>query len=83
MLLLVRRRNPDGDRAAGIDALILTVGFALLSWVILVSPNIHLSGLSLLAKSVSTAYPLGDILLLAAVIRLAVDAGKRLGVYAR
>jgi len=77
LLLLVRRRNPDGDRAAGIDALILTVGFALLSWVILVSPNIHLSGLSLLAKSVSTAYPLGDILLLAAVIRLAVDAGKR------
>ena len=77
LLLLVRRRNPDGDRAAGIDALILTVGFALLSWVILVSPNIHLSGLSPLAKSVSTAYPLGDILLLAAVIRLAVDAGKR------
>ena len=77
LLLLVRRRNPDGDRAAGIDALILTVGFALLSWVILVSPNVHLSGLSLLAKSVSTAYPLGDILLLAAVIRLAVDAGKR------
>jgi diguanylate cyclase (GGDEF)-like protein/PAS domain S-box-containing protein len=77
LLLLVRRRNPDGDRAAGIDALILTVGFALLSWVILVSPNIHLSGLSLLAKGVSTAYPLGDILLLAAVIRLAVDAGKR------
>jgi diguanylate cyclase (GGDEF)-like protein/PAS domain S-box-containing protein len=77
LLLLVRRRNPDGDRAAGIDALILTVGFALLSWVILVSPNIHLSGLSMLAKGVSTAYPLGDILLLAAVIRLAVDAGKR------
>jgi len=77
LLLLVRRRNPHGDRAAGIDALILTVGFALLSWVILVSPNIHLSGLSLLAKGVSTAYPLGDILLLAAAIRLAVDAGKR------
>ena len=50
LLLLVRRRNPNGDRAAVIDSLILTVGFALLSWVFLVAPNIHLSGLSLLAK---------------------------------
>ncbi len=60
-----------------IDSLILTVGFALLSWVFLVAPNIHLSGLSLLAKLVSVAYPLGDILLLAALIRLAVDSGRR------
>ena len=77
LLLLVRRRNPNGDRAAVIDSLILTVGFALLSWVFLVAPNLHLSGLSLLAKLVSAAYPLGDILLLAAMIRLAVDAGRR------
>jgi diguanylate cyclase (GGDEF)-like protein/PAS domain S-box-containing protein len=77
LLLLVRRRNPGGDRAAVIDSLILTVGFALLSWVFLVAPNVHLSGLSPLAKGVSAAYPLGDILLLAAAIRLAVDQGKR------
>ena len=30
-----------------------------------------------LAKGVSMAYPLGDVLLLAAAIRLAVDAGRR------
>jgi diguanylate cyclase (GGDEF)-like protein/PAS domain S-box-containing protein len=77
LLLLVRRRNPATDRAASIDSVILTVGFALLSWIFLVAPNAHLSGLSPLAKGVSVAYPLGDILLLAAVIRLAVDAGKR------
>ena len=77
LLLLVRRRNPHGDRAAVIDSLILTVGIALLSWVFLVAPNIHLSGLSLLAKLVSVAYPLGDIFLLAAMIRLAVDSGMR------
>ena len=77
LLVLVKRRNPQGDRAGVIDSLILTVGFALLSWVFLVAPNIHLSGLTLLEKGVSVAYPLGDILLLAAVIRLAVDKGKR------
>jgi diguanylate cyclase (GGDEF)-like protein/PAS domain S-box-containing protein len=77
LLVLVRRRNPHGDRAGVIDSLIITVGVGLLSWVFLVAPNIHLSGLTLLEKSVSAAYPLGDILLLAAAIRLAVDTGKR------
>ncbi len=76
-VILVRRRNPRPERAALIDALILTIGFALLSWVFLIAPNVHLSGLSWLAKGVSVAYPLGDVLLLAAVIRLAVDSGKR------
>ncbi len=77
LLVLVRRRNPGADRAGAIDSLILTVGVALLSWVFLVAPNIHLSGLSGPEKMVSAAYPLGDILLLAAAIRLAVDKGKR------
>ena len=77
LLVLIRRRNPHGDRAGVIDSLILTVGIALLSWVFLIAPNIHLSGLTLLEKTVSVAYPFGDILLLAAAIRLAVDTGKR------
>jgi len=77
LFVLVKRRNPRRDPAALIDALILTIGVGLLSWVFLISPNIHLSGLSWLAKTVSVAYPLGDVLLLAAAIRLAVDAGKR------
>jgi diguanylate cyclase (GGDEF)-like protein/PAS domain S-box-containing protein len=77
LLLLVKRRNPRRDRSALIDALILTIGVGLLSWVFLIAPNIHLSGLSWLAKGVSVAYPLGDVLLLAAAIRLAVDAGTR------
>jgi diguanylate cyclase (GGDEF)-like protein/PAS domain S-box-containing protein len=77
LLVLVRRRNPQGDRAGVIDSLIISVGIALLSWVFLVAPNIHLSGLTPLEKAVSAAYPLGDILLLAAAVRLAVDNGKR------
>ena len=77
LLVLVRRRNPQGDRAGVIDSLILTVGISLLSWVFLVAPNIHLSGLTVPEKVVSAAYPLGDILLLAAAMRLAVDMGKR------
>ncbi len=77
LLILIRRRSPRPDRAALIDALILTIGIGLLSWVFLIAPNVHLENLSLLANAVSVAYPLGDVLLLAAAIRLAVDGGKR------
>ena len=77
LLILIKRRNPRPDRTALIDSLILTIGVGLLSWVFLIAPNIHLTGLTVLANAVSVAYPLGDVLLLAAAIRLAVDAGKR------
>jgi diguanylate cyclase (GGDEF)-like protein/PAS domain S-box-containing protein len=77
LLLLVRRRNPRGDRTAVIDSLILSFGFAALFWVFLIAPNVHLSGLGWLAKGVSVAYPVGDCLLLAAAIRLAVNVGRR------
>ena len=78
LVLLIRRRNPERDRAAAIDSLIMSVGLALISWVLLIQPYVHEDTLSLSAKLVSIAYPLGDILLLAAAIRLAVDSGKRL-----
>jgi diguanylate cyclase (GGDEF)-like protein/PAS domain S-box-containing protein len=79
LFVLVRRRTPRPDPAAWIDALILTIGFGLLSWVFLIAPNVHLSGQAVtwFAKGVSAAYPIGDVLLLGAAIRLAVDAGKR------
>jgi diguanylate cyclase (GGDEF)-like protein/PAS domain S-box-containing protein len=77
LVVLVRRRNRRGDPTGALDGAILTVGIALLSWVFLISPYIHVSGMSVLAKGVSMAYPLGDVLLLAGAIRLAVDAGKR------
>ena len=77
LLLLVKRRNPEGDRAGLIDSLIMTLGLSLVSWIVLIAPYVHDNTLSLLPKLVSIAYPLGDIILLAAAIRLAVDGGTR------
>jgi diguanylate cyclase (GGDEF)-like protein/PAS domain S-box-containing protein len=77
LVLLVRRRNPEADRAGVIDSLIITLGLSLISWVALIVPVLHDAELELVAKLVSIAYPLGDILLLAAAIRLTVDAGRR------
>jgi diguanylate cyclase (GGDEF)-like protein/PAS domain S-box-containing protein len=77
LLLLVRRRNPHHNRNTLIDAAILTLGLSLLSWILQIAPYLHDSGLGLLPKLVSIAYPLGDILLLAAAIRLLLGSGRR------
>jgi diguanylate cyclase (GGDEF)-like protein/PAS domain S-box-containing protein len=77
LLVLIRRRNPHRDRAGLIDSIIMTLGLSLVSWIALIAPYLHDPTLSLLPKLVSIAYPLGDIILLAAAVRLAVDAGKR------
>ncbi|MGZ6637559.1 MAG: putative bifunctional diguanylate cyclase/phosphodiesterase [Solirubrobacteraceae bacterium] len=77
LLMLVRRRSPGRDRGGVIDAAILTVGLALPSWVVLITPYLHDHELSLVGKLVSVAYPLGDVLLLAATVRLALDSGRR------
>jgi diguanylate cyclase (GGDEF)-like protein/PAS domain S-box-containing protein len=77
LFVLIRRRNPRRDRSALIDALILTIGVGLLSWVFVIAPNIHVTGQTWLQTSVGVAYPLGDVFLLAGLIRLAVDSGQR------
>jgi diguanylate cyclase (GGDEF)-like protein/PAS domain S-box-containing protein len=77
IMLFVRRRNQRADGPGAVDALIMTLGLALVSGIILIAPYVHDKTLGLLPKLVSIGYPMGDIILLAAGIRLAVDAGKR------
>ncbi|MGH3191440.1 MAG: putative bifunctional diguanylate cyclase/phosphodiesterase [Streptosporangiaceae bacterium] len=70
LMIFIWWRTPDRDRRSVIDALTLTVGLALLSWIYLVSPYVHSSGLSGLQKSIAIACPLGDVLVLAMLARL-------------
>jgi diguanylate cyclase (GGDEF)-like protein/PAS domain S-box-containing protein len=77
LLLLVRKRNPHRNRNTLIDAAILTLGLSLLSWVLQIAPYLHDPTMGLLPKLVSVAYPLGDIIMLAAAIRLLLDSGRR------
>ena len=72
VLIFIRWRSPERDRRSLIDALTLTVGLALLSWLYLVLPYARNPELTTLQKSVAIAYPLGDILVLAMIARLLV-----------
>jgi diguanylate cyclase (GGDEF)-like protein/PAS domain S-box-containing protein len=77
LLLLIHERNETRDRASLIDALILTVSAAALSWVYLMAPYAHDHTLKLLTKLTSIAYPMMDILVLGVVLRLAVGSRRR------
>jgi signal transduction histidine kinase len=76
-LLLIRRRSPGQDLAGLIDAAIITIGLGLLSWVFLISPYISMAGYSPGQRLVAIAYPLGDVLVLAVAVRLAVGTHGR------
>jgi diguanylate cyclase (GGDEF)-like protein len=66
---LVRRSRPDGDRVALIDAGIVLVPAAVAAWIYLIGPYAS-SGATITERAVSGSYPLGDLLLLAVMLRL-------------
>ena len=77
LLLLIRRRSPGRDLPSLIDAAIVTIGLGLLSWVFLISPYLWRAGYTPGQRLVAIAYPLGDVLVLAVAVRLAVGADRR------
>src|SRR5829696_5648537 len=77
LLILIRGRISGRDRAGLIDAAIIATGLGLLSWTFLMKPIAADPSLSLHERLISLAYPLGDVLLLALVARLATSPGAR------
>ncbi|MFF5979775.1 putative bifunctional diguanylate cyclase/phosphodiesterase [Streptomyces olindensis] len=67
---LVRHRWVGRDLPSMLDALIITTGLGLAVWVYLVQPLTRLEGLTWQERAISIAYPLGDVLVLALLVRL-------------
>jgi diguanylate cyclase (GGDEF)-like protein len=74
---LVRARRPGRDLPGLLDALVLATGAAMLSWVFLIVPYVRAEDLSPLARAVSLAYPVTDLLVLAVLSRLVTGRGDR------
>src|SRR5471030_2350733 len=74
LALFIRSRTPWADLSSLLDALIITVGVGLLSWVYLIEPFVHSAQLTWPQKLIWAAYPLGDVLLLA-LLALLLSAG--------
>ena len=78
LIMMVRaRRRRDGETGALLDALIITSGLGVLSWIYLIQPYVHAAHMTLLTKFTSIAYPLGDILLLCVLARLVFGGGTK------
>jgi hypothetical protein len=74
--LIIRRRGPGSHRASLIDALLVATAVGLLAWTLLVAAFAGAHGVSPLATLVWMAYPIVDLLLFTAAIKLAVDGGR-------
>ncbi|MBN0048234.1 EAL domain-containing protein [Streptomyces actuosus] len=67
---LVRYRWADHDLPGTLDTLIVTVGLALPAWVYLMEPLARPEGLTWPQEAVRILYALGDVLVLALLVRL-------------
>ena len=70
----IRARTPWDDDSSLLDALVITVGLGLLSWVYLIEPFVRAGEMTGMQRLISVTYLLGDVLLLALLARL-VSAG--------
>jgi diguanylate cyclase (GGDEF)-like protein len=76
LVALLHDRLPGGDRAGLLDALIVSVGVGLLTWVFLMEPMMAGSTGGSLVIGVALAYPVADVLLLVMLVRLFLAPGR-------
>jgi diguanylate cyclase (GGDEF)-like protein len=77
LFLLIRRRLGDGDRGGVLDAAILTMAVAILSWTFLMQPQFVGTELDPLSLGISLAYPIADLLLIGVAMGLLTTPGAR------
>jgi diguanylate cyclase (GGDEF)-like protein len=77
LMWLIRGRHRGRDRAAFLDAAIISTGFGVLLGVFVIAPVAAKGGESLLSQVVAGAYPVADLLLLAALVRLFTGGASR------
>jgi signal transduction histidine kinase len=77
LALLVRERDPQGDHASVIDALMVTAGLAIVIWVFWIDRYTGDATLSRPVIVMSIAYPAMDLLLIGFLARLTLTPGPR------
>ncbi|MEU7908627.1 GGDEF domain-containing protein [Actinoplanes sp. NPDC049118] len=75
LAMMARRRAAGGLRASVVDALILTVAAAAVSWQFIMRPLTD--GYTLAESTVPLLYPLADVVLLTAALVIALSPGTR------
>src|SRR5262249_27062898 len=76
LTLLIRRRSPGRDRPSLIDAAVLAVAAAMLSWLYVIGPPASLA-LPFLVKATSVECPVAGLAMLAVSLRRVMTPGRR------
>ena len=77
LIVLIRRRAQRTDDPGVVDGLIIALGLALASAILMIAPYLNDAALAPLARLVSASYPFGDLILLVAAVGIVFDGGKR------
>ncbi|GAA1811318.1 GGDEF domain-containing protein [Planosporangium flavigriseum] len=75
LALMVRSREPRHDRSASLDTAIIVTGTAVLAGVFVIAPILTDTTRDLFSRAITTAYPVGDLVLLAVLARLWTTSG--------
>ncbi len=76
-LILIVRRSARHEWASLVDAMTISTGLGLLVWVFIIRPSLGAPLLSPLGQLVVVAYPIGDIVVLALIVRLLIGSAGR------
>jgi diguanylate cyclase (GGDEF)-like protein/PAS domain S-box-containing protein len=77
LILLVHDRFPGRHVISALDGVMVAMGVGVVAWVFIIAPDFHQKDLSLLHRLVLTAYPAGDLLLLAILARFLLRKADR------
>jgi diguanylate cyclase (GGDEF)-like protein len=77
LAMLIRRRSAGRDWASLVDATTITTGLGLLSWVFVIKSATQTETFDLVGQAVVIAYPVGDVVVLAMLVRLLLGSGRR------
>ncbi len=77
LLVLIVRRTAGREWASLVDTMTISTGLGLLVWVFMISPSLGDPTFTALGQIVTVAYPIGDIVVLAMILRLLIGSGGR------
>ncbi len=75
--VLIRRREAGRNFTAMVDATTITTGFGLLAWVYVIAPSAAGGHITMLGEATQSAYPIGDLVMIAMMTRLLRGGGRR------
>ena len=77
LVITVLRRKTRREWTSVVDAMMISTGVGLLAWVAVIRPALGDPAYSALGQVVTIAYPIGDLVMLAMVVRLVAGSGAR------